>query len=187
MGKLKLPIGIQTFEKMRSGGYAYVDKTAFVASLARDGTSFFLSRPRRFGKSLFVDTLDCAFSGRREIFAGLYLDSPGSGWSWTGTRGSPGRGRDARGAQEPLLGAQGLRPLAALRLPHRRAQVRCVRGAMPRSAGPAAGRHAAQPSCPQSSCPWSRPTTTTLSPSALPTTPKVSRRASARSTSADRP
>ena len=83
MRKLKLPIGIQTFEKMRNDGYAYVDKTDFVASLARDGTYFFLSRPRRFGKSLFVDTLDCAFSGRRELFAGLYLDSSESGWDWS--------------------------------------------------------------------------------------------------------
>jgi len=82
MRKLKLPIGIQTFEKMRDDGYAYVDKTAFVASLARDGTYFFLSRPRRFGKSLFVDTLDCAFAGRRELFTGLYLDSPESDWDW---------------------------------------------------------------------------------------------------------
>jgi len=82
MRKLKLPIGIQTFEKMRSDGYAYVDKTAFVASLARDGTYFFLSRPRRFGKSLFVDTLDCAFAGRRELFIGLHLDSPESDWDW---------------------------------------------------------------------------------------------------------
>lgn len=54
----KLPIGIQSFEKMRTEGFAYVDKTPFIASLVENGSYYFLSRPRRFGKSLFLDTLD---------------------------------------------------------------------------------------------------------------------------------
>lgn len=82
MSKAKLPIGIQTFSAVRNSGYAYVDKTHFIAMLS-EGKYFFLSRPRRFGKSLFVDTLDSAFSGRRELFTGLYLDSPESGWDWS--------------------------------------------------------------------------------------------------------
>jgi len=79
----KLPIGIQSFEKMRTEGFAYVDKTPFIASLVENGSYYFLSRPRRFGKSLFLDTLDCAFSVRRELFKGLFLDDPESGWDWT--------------------------------------------------------------------------------------------------------
>jgi len=51
----KLPIGIQSFEKMRTEGFAYVDKTPFIASLVKNGSYYFLSRPRRFGKSLFID------------------------------------------------------------------------------------------------------------------------------------
>jgi hypothetical protein len=81
MSKPKLPIGIQTFETIRRDGYAYVDKSRFIVSLA-EGKYYFLSRPRRFGKSLLVDTLDCAFAGRRELFTGRYLDSPESGWNW---------------------------------------------------------------------------------------------------------
>jgi hypothetical protein len=79
----KLPIGIQSFEKMRTEGFAYVDKTPFIASLVKNGSYYFLSRPRRFGKSLFIDTLDCAFSGRKKLFNGLFLDDPNSGWDWT--------------------------------------------------------------------------------------------------------
>ncbi|PWR69669.1 ATP-binding protein, partial [Methanospirillum stamsii] len=83
MSPPKLPIGVQSFEKMRTEGYAYVDKTWFISDLARKGTYYFLSRPRRFGKSLFIDTLDCAFSGRKELFSGLYLDSPEAEWDFT--------------------------------------------------------------------------------------------------------
>jgi len=75
----KLPIGIQTFREIREEGYYYVDKTPFVAELAGRGKYYFLSRPRRFGKSLLLDTLACAFEGRRELFAGLYLDEH---WEW---------------------------------------------------------------------------------------------------------
>ena len=81
----KLPIGVQSFEKMRTGGYAYVDKTRFISELVSKGSYYFLSRPRRFGKSLFIDTLDCAFSGRKELFSGLYLDSPDAGWDFETT------------------------------------------------------------------------------------------------------
>ena len=80
MARLKLPIGIQSFSELRLGGYAYVDKTPFIPVMA-EGKYFFLSRPRRFGKSLFLDTLDCAFSGRQDLFRGLYLDKSG-GWDW---------------------------------------------------------------------------------------------------------
>jgi hypothetical protein len=69
----KLPIGIQSFRKLREGDYAYADKTGYVQRLAADGGYFILSRPRRFGKSLFVDTLKEAFSGNRDLFAGLAL------------------------------------------------------------------------------------------------------------------
>jgi len=82
MTRLKLPIGIQSFEKLISGGYTYVDKTRYIAELVKTGTVYFLSRPRRFGKSLLVDTMACAFSGRRGLFKGLYLDMPESGWDW---------------------------------------------------------------------------------------------------------
>ncbi|MCX7680179.1 MAG: AAA family ATPase, partial [Spirochaetes bacterium] len=53
----KLPIGIQSFEEIRTGDYLYVDKTAFVKKLVDEGKYYFLSRPRRFGKSLFLDTI----------------------------------------------------------------------------------------------------------------------------------
>jgi len=77
----KLPIGIQSFEKIRSGDYYYVDKTPFVARLVEEGGGwYFLSRPRRFGKSLFLDTLRQAFLGRKELFEGLYLETH---WDWS--------------------------------------------------------------------------------------------------------
>ena len=70
----KLPIGIQSFQKMREDGYVYVDKTAYVAELAATTRPYFLSRPRRFGKSLFLSTLKCYFEGRRDLFRGLALE-----------------------------------------------------------------------------------------------------------------
>lgn len=66
----KLPIGIQTFEKIRKGGYVYVDKTALVWQLVQTSTPYFLSRPRRFGKSLLISTLEAYFNGQRELFGG---------------------------------------------------------------------------------------------------------------------
>jgi len=77
---LKLPIGIQTFREIREEGYYYVDKTPFVSKLVASGKYYFLSRPRRFGKSLFLDTLACAFEGRRELFSDLYLEHH---WDWS--------------------------------------------------------------------------------------------------------
>ncbi len=71
---LKLPIGIQTFEKIRSGDYIYVDKTKYLIHLIDGGSVYFLSRPRRFGKSLTVSTLDALFSGKKELFKGLYAE-----------------------------------------------------------------------------------------------------------------
>ncbi|MBP9727482.1 MAG: ATP-binding protein [Gammaproteobacteria bacterium] len=75
----KFPIGISTLEKIQSGNFYYVDKTAFVEKLAGQGQYYFLSRPRRFGKSLIIDTLKQAFLGNREIFKGLYLEHH---WDW---------------------------------------------------------------------------------------------------------
>ncbi|HHI96738.1 MAG TPA: hypothetical protein ENJ96_02700, partial [Thermodesulfatator atlanticus] len=77
---LKLPVGIQSFEVIRTEGYYYVDKTPFVKKLVDEGKYYFLSRPRRFGKSLFLDTLRQAFLGRRELFKGLYLENK---WDWS--------------------------------------------------------------------------------------------------------
>jgi len=85
MPRLKLPVGIQSFASLREGGYTYVDKTPFIANLVNSGKVYFLSRPRRFGKSLLIDTMACAFSGRRELFKGLYLDTPESEWDWSKT------------------------------------------------------------------------------------------------------
>ncbi len=76
----KLSIGLQNLREMRTQGYAYVDKTPFVIQLAEQGKYYFLARPRRFGKSLFVDTLAEAFAGSRELFEGLYLENH---WDWS--------------------------------------------------------------------------------------------------------
>ena len=73
MSRRRLPIGIQTFRKMREEDCYYVDKTAYVERLLREGTHYFLSRPRRFGKSLFLDTLKEFFEGNQELFAGLHV------------------------------------------------------------------------------------------------------------------
>ena len=73
ISKRKLPIGIQTFEKIREEGYVYVDKTEYVHRLVQSGTQYFLSRPRRFGKSLFLSTLRAYFEGKRELFEGLEI------------------------------------------------------------------------------------------------------------------
>ncbi|MDR1222564.1 MAG: ATP-binding protein [Tannerella sp.] len=75
----KLPVGIQTFEKIRSDEYLYVDKTEYIYRLVTGGTVYFLSRPRRFGKSLTLSTLDALFSGREDLFKGLYIHDK---WDW---------------------------------------------------------------------------------------------------------
>ncbi|MBZ4643038.1 MAG: hypothetical protein JG767_647, partial [Deferribacteraceae bacterium] len=76
----KLPIGIQTFDKIIEGDYIYVDKTEYAYNLINDYTYIFLSRPRRFGKSLFLDTLKAIFEGRKELFEGLYIYDK---WDWS--------------------------------------------------------------------------------------------------------
>ena len=73
MTRRRLPIGVQTFRKLREQDCYYVDKTAYIGRLVREGTHYFLSRPRRFGKSLFLDTLKELFEGNEELFAGLYI------------------------------------------------------------------------------------------------------------------
>ncbi|TWI71700.1 AAA family ATPase, partial [Treponema putidum] len=70
----KIPIGIQSFEKMRNDRYLYVDKTKYVYNLVRTSSPYFLSRPRRFGKSLFLSTLKAYFLGQKELFKGLYIE-----------------------------------------------------------------------------------------------------------------
>ncbi|WP_028845931.1 AAA family ATPase, partial [Thermodesulfatator atlanticus] len=80
MAKKKLPVGIQSFVEIRTENYYYVDKTPFVKKLVDEGKYFFLSRPRRFGKSLFLDTLRQAFLGKRELFHGLFLEN---NWDWS--------------------------------------------------------------------------------------------------------
>ena len=74
------PIGIQTFADIRNKGYVYVDKTALMHRLVTTGEYYFLSRPRRFGKSLLVSTMEAYFSGKRELFKGLAVDSLEKNW-----------------------------------------------------------------------------------------------------------
>ena len=78
---MKLPIGIQDFEKIRTGGYLYIDKTEHVYRLASEGSYYFLSRPRRFGKSLLLSTIKALFLGKRELFKGLAIDQK-EDWDW---------------------------------------------------------------------------------------------------------
>ncbi|MDE5795471.1 MAG: ATP-binding protein [Muribaculaceae bacterium] len=77
----KYPVGIQTFSEIIEGGYTYVDKTEYVARLTLQGKYYFLSRPRRFGKSLLLSTLRAYFEGRHELFEGLVLDSMNVNWT----------------------------------------------------------------------------------------------------------
>ena len=70
----KLPVGIQSFEKLRRDRYIYIDKTAFLWHLVQDSNPYFLSRPRRFGKSLFLSTLAAYFRGQKELFKDLYIE-----------------------------------------------------------------------------------------------------------------
>lgn len=76
----RYPVGIQSFSEIREGGYVYVDKTAYVHQLIKEGKYYFLSRPRRFGKSLLLSTIDAYFSGRRELFKGLAMYSLTDDW-----------------------------------------------------------------------------------------------------------
>ena len=75
-----LPIGVQDFNKVRTEGYMYVDKTALLYRLVKTGSYYFLSRPRRFGKSLLVSTLEAYFQGRKELSRAW----PSKGWKRIG-------------------------------------------------------------------------------------------------------
>jgi hypothetical protein len=75
-----MPIGIQTFEEIREDGYVYVDKTEYVYRLANEGKPYFLSRPRRFGKSLLLSTIKAYFQGKKELFSGLALEKLEKDW-----------------------------------------------------------------------------------------------------------
>lgn len=77
---MKYPIGIQDFEKIRRDGYVYVDKTAYIYKLATEGAYYFLSRPRRFGKSLLISTMEAYFKGKRELFEGLAIANLEKDW-----------------------------------------------------------------------------------------------------------
>ena len=77
---MKYPIGIQSFEQIREDGYVYVDKTALLYELVSKGKIYFLSRPRRFGKSLLISTLENYFLGHKELFRGLAIDSLEKEW-----------------------------------------------------------------------------------------------------------
>ncbi|MDR1757506.1 MAG: AAA family ATPase, partial [Bacteroidales bacterium] len=77
----KMPVGIQDFEDLRTNGYVYVDKTRYVYQLATQGKPYFLGRPRRFGKSLFLSTLKAYFEGKRELFEGLAIAELEKEWT----------------------------------------------------------------------------------------------------------
>ena len=76
----KYPLGLQDFEGIRQKDRLYVDKTKFITQMDEEGKYFFLSRPRRFGKSMFVSTLDCLFKAKKELFTGLDIEDK---WDWS--------------------------------------------------------------------------------------------------------
>ena len=80
MSNTLYPIGIQNFEKLRKSGYLYVDKTELIYRLVKRGSYYFLSRPRRFGKSLLISTLEAYFQGKRELFQGLAMEELEKEW-----------------------------------------------------------------------------------------------------------
>ena len=80
MSEMLYPIGIQDFGKLRRGGYVYVDKTRHIYELAHNGSYYFLSRPRRFGKSLLISTMEAYFKGERELFSGLAMERLENDW-----------------------------------------------------------------------------------------------------------
>ena len=82
MNRKLYPLGIQTFSEIRLKDYRYIDKTAYVYQLTHDDSKYiFLGRPRRFGKSLLVSTLKSYFEGKRDLFAGLAIDSLEKEWT----------------------------------------------------------------------------------------------------------
>ena len=76
---MKLPIGIQTFSKIREEGMLYIDKTEQIYNIVTTGAYFFLSRPRRFGKSLLLSTIRSLYEGRKDLFEGLWIENK---WNW---------------------------------------------------------------------------------------------------------
>ncbi|MDX8393358.1 MAG: AAA family ATPase [Mariprofundales bacterium] len=80
MLRKKLPIGIQTFSEIIQNDYCYVDKTALINRLTISGKYYFLSRPRRFGKSLLVSTLKSLFTGEQDLFINLAIEKE---WDWS--------------------------------------------------------------------------------------------------------
>ena len=78
---MRFPAGIQSFREIIEGDYLYVDKTAIIQRLVHDSKYYFLSRPRRFGKSLLISTLEAYFSGRHDLFKGLAIDTPDEQWT----------------------------------------------------------------------------------------------------------
>ena len=80
LSRVKYPIGIQDFEKLRSEDYLYVDKTEIIYRLVNNGSYIFLSRPRRFGKSLLLSTIKAYFEGKKELFEGLAIESLEKEW-----------------------------------------------------------------------------------------------------------
>ena len=78
---MKYPIGIQSFDQLREDGFVYVDKTALVYDLVSNGKIYFLSRPRRFGKSLLISTLKHYFLGHKELFQGLAIEQLEKDWN----------------------------------------------------------------------------------------------------------
>ena len=78
---MKYPIGIQNFEKIRRDGYLYIDKTELIYKLVNGGSYYFLSRPRRFGKSLLISTLEAYFQGKKELFEGLAMEGMEKDWT----------------------------------------------------------------------------------------------------------
>ncbi len=78
----KYPIGLQSFRKIREGGFVYIDKTELIHRMVTTGNYYFLSRPRRFGKSLLVDTIEELFKGSKDLFEGLWIENQ---WDWSKT------------------------------------------------------------------------------------------------------
>jgi len=78
----KLPIGIETFSEIREEDYLYIDKTSQIKQMLDEGKYYFLSRPRRFGKSMLLSTMQSLFEGRKELFEELYIYDK---WDWDTT------------------------------------------------------------------------------------------------------
>ena len=95
--KRKYPVGIQSFESIRIDGYLYVDKTPLIYKMITEGKPYFLSRPRRFGKSLLVSTLTALFEGRRELRYHRFLDEMDKNLHQTSKRTSKNRAKQQKG------------------------------------------------------------------------------------------